>query len=144
MAFVSALEPNRRAALLIGLVMLLAGLLGAPVHAGSQQTYLDCLVDFEPYAEANWHTASYSNAPADSGYFGDGASGGNGGIRASGGASLAYAVLAEALPAASNRAARLTKVRQALNYLANTHVSGTNVCWILGWALGDSLSRSTS
>jgi hypothetical protein len=104
------------------------GLIRTPTHASSQQTYLDCLVDFGRYAETNWHAATYPNAPADAGYFGDGSSGGNGGIRASCGVALAYAVLAQAFPNATNRAARLAKVRQALKYAANTHVSGGNVC----------------
>ena len=105
-----------------------AAMLAASLHTGSQQTYLICLLDFERYAELNWHTAAYSNAPADSGYFGDGASGGNGGLRASCGTAVAYAVLAEAFPAATNRATRLDRVRQALNYAANTHVSGAQLC----------------
>jgi hypothetical protein len=125
---VSRLELKRRTARLIGFAALLAGMVGISVHASSRQIYLDCLVDFERYAEANWHTASYSNAPADSGYFGDGASGGNGGLRASCGTAVAYAVLARAFPSATNHAARPAKVRQALNYASNTHLSGTNVC----------------
>ena len=103
-------------------------MLAASLHAGSQKTYLNCLFDFERYAELNWHAAAYSNAPADGGYFGDGANGGNGGIRASCGTAVAYAVLARAFPGATNRAARLERVRQALNYAANTHLSGANVC----------------
>ena len=50
---------------LIGLTMT-----GGPVRADSQQIYLQCLTDFEPYAESIWHTASYANAPADAGYWG--------------------------------------------------------------------------
>ena len=51
------------------------------VHAGSQQTYLDALVDFERYAETIWHDATGVNQPTNSGYWGDGGSSGNGGIR---------------------------------------------------------------
>lgn len=115
-------------ALLVGFLLLLAGMSPATLQASSQQLYLESLVDFERYADAYWHTAAYSNAPVDAGYFGDGANGGNGGIRASCGAAVAYAVLVQAFPQATNRAARLEKVRQALNYAANTHLSGPNVC----------------
>ncbi len=121
--------------------VLCTGLTGAPANVGSQQTYLECLLDFERYADANWHVATYSNAPADAGYFGDGASDGNGGLRANCGTAVAYAVLVRAFPDTINRAARLAKVRQALNYAANTHVSATNVCangkqWVHGWQSG--------
>jgi hypothetical protein len=118
-------EFNRRC--LMVLVLLCAGFAGVSLHASSQQTYLDCLRDFEPYAERNWHTATYAKAPADAGYFGEGVSG-EGGIRTSCGVALAYAVLAKAFPDATNRAVRLERVRQALNFAAHTHVSGTNVC----------------
>ncbi len=118
-------EFNRRC--LMVLVLLCAGFARVSLHASSQQTYLDCLRDFEPYAERNWHTATYSNAPADAGYFGEGVSG-EGGIRTSCGIALAYAVLAKAFPDATNRAVRLERVRQALNFAAHTHVSGANVC----------------
>lgn len=50
---------------LIGLV-----LTQIPARADSQGTYLQCLTNFETYAESIWHTASYSNAPADAGYWG--------------------------------------------------------------------------
>src|SRR5262249_39151457 len=95
-------------------------------YCGSQQIYLECLQDFERYAETNWHLATYSNAPVDAGYFGDGSGEGNGGIRASCGTALAYAVLANAFP--TNHSARLAKVRQTLNFAAGTHLIGTNVC----------------
>src|SRR5438093_681073 len=39
-------------------------------HATSQQLYLQCLTNFETYAESIWHTASYSGAPPDAGYWG--------------------------------------------------------------------------
>jgi hypothetical protein len=97
-------------------------------YCGSQQLYLECLQDFERYAERNWHLAVYSNAPADACYFGDGSGEGNGGVRASCGTALAYAVLANAFPTAANHSARVAKVRQTLNFAANTHLIGTNVC----------------
>jgi autotransporter-associated beta strand protein len=95
-------------------------------RAGSQQLYLQCLTNFEVYAESIWHTASYGGAPADSGYWGDGGSTGNGGIRGNGGVALAYAVLVIAQPADPKTATRLSRIRQALNYSAATHVTGGN------------------
>ena len=118
--------------------VLLLGAVALPARADSAQTYLDCLLDFQTYGDSIWHSASYSNAPPDAGYWGDGNSTGNGGIRGSCGVAVAYAVLARAYPADANRPARLAKIRQALNYAANTHLSGTNVCvdslpWGHGW-----------
>ena len=110
------------------LLVLLLSLSGLPAHADSAQTYLDCLVDFQRYGDSIWHTATNSGAPANAGYFGDGNSTGNGGIRGSCGVAVAYGVLARAYPADTNRPARIAKIRQALNYAANTHVSGTNIC----------------
>ena len=52
----------------------LAQLVVCRAQADSAQIYLDCLVDYQRYGDSIWHTASYSNAPANSGYFGDGAS----------------------------------------------------------------------
>ena len=108
---------------LVGLV-----LTGTPVRAGSQQAYLQCLTNFEPYADSIWHAANYANAPTDAGYWGDGGSSGNGGIRGNGGVALAYAVLVVAYPGDPKLPTRLSRLRQALNYNAGTHVSGTNLC----------------
>jgi hypothetical protein len=127
---------------LIGLV-----LTGTSAHADSQQIYLRCLTNFEAYAETIWHTASYSKAPADAGYWGDGGSSGNGGIRGNGGIAVAYAVLVVAYPDDPKLPTRLSRLRQALNYNAGTHVSGTNLCvdghqW--GWSSWTSGERQTS
>jgi hypothetical protein len=100
--------------------------IGAP--ADSQQLYLEALLDFERHAETIWHDATGPNRPADSGFFGDGLSQGNGGIRGSCGVAIAYAVLARALPQDPKRTNRLMRVRKALNYAANTHVTGANTC----------------
>ena len=109
--------------------MLFATALAAcSAHGASDALYLESLVDFQGHGDTIWHTATYSNAPPDSGYWGDGNSGGNGGIRGNCGVAVAYAVLARGHPAATNRPARIAKIRQALNYAANTHVSGTNIC----------------
>src|ERR1051325_9322458 len=92
------------------------------VRADSQATYLQCLTNFETYAETIWHT---SGSIPDSGYWGDGGSAGNGGIRGNSGVAVAYAALAVALPGDSRYSNRLARVRQALNYDHNTHVTGS-------------------
>src|SRR5690348_14881225 len=102
--------------------LFLAAALPCRSPADSAQTYLDCLVDFQRYGDSIWHQASYANAPANSGYWGDGLSTGNGGIRGSCGVAVAYAVLAVAYPADTNRPARIAKIQQALNYASGTHV----------------------
>ncbi len=119
----------RSATLRAFLILLLLGVARlAWAQPASAQIYLDALVDFERHAETIWHNANgvYPNAPTDAGYWGDGQNSGNGGIRGNCGVALAYAVLVKAYPAAGNRALRLERVRQALQYAANTHVSGTN------------------
>jgi hypothetical protein len=85
--------------------------------------YLDSLVEFERYAEAVWHDAP---EPAAAGYFGDGNSGGNGGIRGSCGICVAYATLVRAGGPDEQR--RLARLRAALRYAAGTHVTGSARC----------------
>ncbi len=126
---------------LVGLALLAGSLAGTPARAGSQDTYLQCLTNFETYAGTIWHSASYANAPADAGYWGDGGSSGNGGIRGNSGVALAYAVLVRAYPSDPRLATRLDRIRQALNYDAETHVTGASVCadghqW--GWSSSSS------
>ncbi len=94
----------------------------ASAQTTSQQTYLQCLTNFETYAESIWHTNAVGIA--DAGYWGDGGSTGNGGIRGNGGIAVAYAVLCVALPNDSKFNTRLAYVRQALNFDYNTHVTG--------------------
>src|SRR4051812_22235534 len=114
---------------LLGAVFVVTSFAGtARADTNSAATYLACLIDFQRYGDSVWLDASYANSPPGSGYFGDGGSGGNGGIRGSCGVAVAYAVLAQALPADPARPARIDKIRKALNYAANTHLSGTNVC----------------
>ncbi|HWH68661.1 MAG TPA: autotransporter-associated beta strand repeat-containing protein, partial [Candidatus Sulfotelmatobacter sp.] len=105
-------------------------------------TYLQCLTNFERYAESIWHTASYAGAPADAGYWGDGGSSGNGGIRGNSGVAVAYAVLVMALPDAPQVTNRLARLRQALNYNAATHVTGATRC-VNGSSWGWSSASST-
>lgn len=86
--------------------------------------YLKALLRFEPWAESVWK--AYPAIPG-SGYFGDGATTGNGGIRGTCGIALAYAVLINALPNAPQRSHRLKRVEAALRYAASTHVGGSQV-----------------
>jgi len=95
-------------------------------RAASQQTYLHCLTNFETYAESIWHPAVYAGAPPDAGYWGDGGSTGNGGIRGNSGVAVAYAVLVIAAPNDPKATTRLARIRQALNYDYQTHVTGSN------------------
>ena len=92
-------------------------------QTNSQQNYLSCLTNFETYAESIWHTNAVGIA--DAGYWGDGGSTGNGAIRGNGGIAVAYATLCVALPNDPKFINRLVRVRQALNYDYNTHITGT-------------------
>ncbi len=113
-----------------------------PARADSAGLYLQCLTNFETYAESIWHSANYSGAPADAGYWGDGGSSGNGGIRGNSGVAVAYAVLVVALPGDPRNPTRLARLRQALNYDTATHVSGASKC-VDGYQWGWSSSSST-
>lgn len=122
------------------LAFLLLLSLSAPLTraGGSENLYLEALVDFERHANTIWTTATHANAPASTGYWGDGKSEGNGGIRGIGGVAISEAVLVRAFPAATNRTERLGRIRQALEYAAQTHQTGPNVCvdnkkWGYGW-----------
>jgi hypothetical protein len=88
--------------------------------------YLELIKKFEPYAETLWHDAKYPNSPTDAGYWGDGRSEGNGGIRGTCGIAVGYAVLVRAFPKDAKNKHRLERIRQALNYAANAHASGRN------------------
>ncbi len=127
----------------ITLVLAVASLfMGRPARADSSSLYLQCLTNFEAlYGEANWHEATYSGAPPDSGYWGDGEAdaGNNGGIRGNGGMAVAYATLVVAQPNSPSNATRLAHIRQALNYNAATYYTGGyksvgNYTW--GWGSG--------
>ena len=113
-------------------------------QTNSQQTYLQCLTNFEAYAESIWHTNT-TGIP-DAGFWGDGGSTGNGGIRGNGGIAVAYATLCLALPSDPKFTNRLARVRQALNYDYNTHITGgynTVSANKWGWSNG-SLATCTS
>jgi len=109
-------------------------------YAGSQQLYLEALLDFERYAETIWTDCSGAAQPPDSGYWGDGGSSGNGGIRGNCGVAVAYAALILAQPDNPTNTLRLNRVRKALNYASETHTTGAYVCvdgkrW--GWPTND-------
>jgi hypothetical protein len=137
------LSRSNVAAVVCILVILILPLLPARAQQGdSQQVYLQCLTNFDTYAQTIWHTSS---TIPDSGYWGDGGSTGNGGIRGNSGIALAYAVLCIALPNDPQFSARLNYVRQALNYDYNTHVTGgydTTDGHQWGWS-GDSTDWQT-
>jgi autotransporter-associated beta strand protein len=114
--------------------------------ADSQQTYLQCLTNFETYAESIWHNVSGANYPTNAGYWGDGGSTGNGGIRGSCGIAVAYATLVQALPGDPRNPTRISRITQALNYAAQSHFTGNKLCvdnnhW--GWNSG-TLATCTS
>ena len=127
---------------LAAIFLLLAGFCG-PVSAqtwtSSQQTYFQCLTNFETYGETIWHGVSGSAYPTNAGYWGDGGNSGNGGIRGLGGIAVAYAVLVNAQPGSPANATRIAHITQALNYAAQSHVTGgketvNNGKW--GWSSG--------
>jgi hypothetical protein len=90
------------------------------------ELYLDCLVEFERYAERVWRDAE---EPPGSGYFGDGGSGGNGGIRGSCGICVAYATLVRAGRGDErDERRRLSRLGAALRYAALTHRTGVARC----------------
>jgi hypothetical protein len=85
------------------------------------ECYLESLLLFEPWAESVWN--DYPLIP-NSGYFGDGFSYGNGGIRGSCSIALSYAVLIRAFPESPLRQHRIERVEAALRYATETHDSG--------------------
>src|ERR1035437_1268973 len=107
--------------MLIGAFLFCKFAVTGSAQTSSQQIYLQCLTNFETYAETIWHT---SGTIPDSGYWGDGGSTGNGGIRGNGGIAVAYAVLCLAQRGDPKFTNRIARVRQALNYDFNTHVTG--------------------
>lgn len=119
-------------------------------HNGSNDTtcnrvandYLKALLRFEPWAESVWK--DYPAIP-DAGYFGDGASGGNGGIRGNAGITVCYMVLIRAFPDAPQRTHRLNRVDAALRYAVRTHQSGpSGIVAVDGekWGVAENISLS--
>jgi hypothetical protein len=127
----------------IGIITFLSVFLA---HADSKQTYLDALVDFERYAETIWHDATGASRPTNAGYWGDGGSSGNGGIRGSCGVAVAYAALVVAQPTDPKTAIRISRITKALNYAGQAHVTGPRNCvdgqkW--GWSSPSSTDWQT-
>ncbi len=91
------------------------------------QTYSELLRDACRHADREWKT---SQLGSDTGYWGDGVSRGNQGIRAIGGMVLASATLVKYDDAHSNieRRELLAKATAALRYVTATHVTGTQKC----------------
>lgn len=97
-----------------------------------QPLLLSTLVEYSRYADSIWQVT----ADGTMGWFGDGASGGNGGIRGTCGTMLAYATLIRA--GRPDAAARLDKVVRGLRYASSTHLTGDAKCvdgkqWGHGW-----------
>ena len=88
---------------------------------GPAADYLQALLRFEPWAESVWK--DYPKI-SNSGYFGDGASDGNGGIRGTIEIAFSYCVLIRAFPDAPERQHRLNRIEAALRYAVETHQSG--------------------
>ncbi|MBN2450896.1 MAG: discoidin domain-containing protein [Lentisphaeria bacterium] len=114
------------------MLLTLASAAGTGALADLPGDYLEVLRAFEPYAESVWQDTAN---PPDSGYFGDGRSGGNGGIRGTCGIALAYATLFRADSPTDHRRERLIR---ALRYAAGTHRTGTDRCvdgqsWGASW-----------
>lgn len=86
--------------------------------------YLQALLKFEPWAESTW--ADYERIPG-AGYFGDGQSDGNAGIRGTMCIAFTYGVLIDEFPDAPQRAHRLKRLEAALRYAEQTHESGPSV-----------------
>ncbi|MBT7303751.1 MAG: discoidin domain-containing protein [Victivallales bacterium] len=121
--------------------LVLAALSVVSLHAAetAPDILLGTLLDFERYAESVWHDAP---APKGSGYFGDGKSGGNGGIRGTCGIALSYAVLVREYPEAKENARRLRRVEATLRYASSTHQETKKATCIDGKTWGFSWQSS--
>lgn len=89
--------------------------------------YTDVMYWFTRFAETKW-----SQSPNDpkAGYWGNGISGGNEGIRAVANTALVYAVLAEESEALdpATRKTYIERTLSGLRYAANSHLTGTGKC----------------
>jgi hypothetical protein len=91
------------------------------------QTYTDLLVDACHHADQFWKASAFD---ADAGYWGDGVSDGNQGIRAIGEMVFTCGVLLKYsdAPNAADRAAWLSKATAALRFACATHKTGREKC----------------
>gem|GEM_PF-1119653 len=91
------------------------------------KTYTDVLKDAFHFADREWKTSQFNS---DAGYWGDGVSRGNEGIRAVSGMVLASAALVKYDESLSKdeRSEILNKATAALRYVTATHITGTQKC----------------
>lgn len=89
--------------------------------------YVDALVKFSRYAEGQWHELPWDT---NAGYWGNGISGGNEGIRAVANVALAYAVLLKQTDAldAETRRTYAEHAVAGIRYAAETHITGAQKC----------------
>lgn len=99
--------------------------------------YVDMLLKYSQYAETKWHPAPWSD---NAGYWGNGISGGNEGIRAVANTALVFAVLANHTNALSPAEKERYRARAiaGIRYIAETHSTGNQVCvdgqkWTYPW-----------
>jgi hypothetical protein len=102
-------------------ILIFINKLDAQVRTGPAADYLKALQKFEPWAELQWK--DYSAIP-NSGYFGDGVSDGNAGIRGTMGIAFTYYILIHVFPKAPELKHRLNRVEEALRYVTDTHLIG--------------------
>jgi hypothetical protein len=88
--------------------------------------YVQMLMNHSRYAETKWHDGPFPN----SGYWGNGMSGSNEGIRAVGNVSLAFATLLKQTNALDDDTRRLyaDHAVKGIRYAAQTHITGTQKC----------------
>ncbi len=103
-------------------------------------TYESVIRDACKFADKDWHTASFDST---AGYWGDGVSQGNEGIRAIGSMVLACGALVRYSHAltADERSGYVSKCKSALRYTIATHLTGTQKCtdgksWGNNWQSG--------
>lgn len=91
------------------------------------QTYREVLIDAFHQADGEWKTSRFDS---DAGYWGDGVSGGNEGIRTIGGMVLACGTLLKYDDSLSPDVRRqlLTKAVASLRYVTATHITGPQKC----------------
>ena len=91
------------------------------------KTYTSLMVDACRHSEQFWKAASFDST---AGYWGDGASDGNQGIRAIGEMIFVHGTLLKysSASSATERAASLNKISAALRFVCATHVTGTQKC----------------
>ena len=88
--------------------------------------YVQMLVNHSRYAETKWHDGPFPN----SGYWGNGVSGGNEGIRAVGNVALAYAMLLKQTDSLDQETRRIytDHAIAGIRYAAETHITGKQKC----------------